>query len=223
MRDRASDTVFLALRDAILTGALPESSEHSIYEFAERFGVSRTPVREAVLRLADLGMVEIRRNRGVRIRGLSAVEVRAIFELRLLLEVPAAIAAAQLRSPVTVAGLREALGAMATAADSDDIAGFALWDRALHDAIIGALDNQRLLDVVSDLRDATQAMGASTMNRARRLAEIEEEHEPIVEAIERGDVRAAERTMRDHLVNTGRTLLQQVDPSGTVGWRMQED
>jgi DNA-binding GntR family transcriptional regulator len=218
-RSRASDAVFVALRDAILAGELAQGSDHSIYEFAERFGVSRTPVREAVLRLADLGMVEVRRNRGVRIRGLSAEEVRGIFELRMLLEAPAAEAAARASSPELVATLRASLAAMRDAAAADDVAGFERADRAVHEGIVRTLDNERVTAIIASLRNATQAMGASTMNRARRLDEIEVEHEPIVDAIAAADPEVAAARMREHLERTARALLAQVDPSGSVVWR----
>ena len=93
--DRESDAALALLREEIITGALAGGSLHSIYGLAERLGVSRTPVRDAVLRLADAGMVAIERNRGVRIRGLSVDDVRKVFEARLLLEVPAAAHAAR--------------------------------------------------------------------------------------------------------------------------------
>jgi len=84
-RTTATDRVFALLRERIVGGDLVAGSQHSIYRLSEQLEVSRTPVREAVLRLADLGLVEIERNRGVRIRGVSVADVREVFELRLLL------------------------------------------------------------------------------------------------------------------------------------------
>lgn len=75
-RISTTDRVHALLRDEIVTGALVSGSLHSIYGIADRLGVSRTPVRDAVLRLADAGMVSIERNRGVRIRGLGVQEIR---------------------------------------------------------------------------------------------------------------------------------------------------
>ena len=93
-RITTTDRVFASLRESILSGEFPAGSLHSIYRLADLLDVSRTPVREAVLRLADIGLVTIERNRGVRIRGVSVADVRAVFELRLMIEVPAAAYAA---------------------------------------------------------------------------------------------------------------------------------
>jgi DNA-binding GntR family transcriptional regulator len=153
-------------------------------------------------------MVEMRRNRGFRVRGLSADEIRAIFEFRTLLEVPAAERAAENVTTARAADLEAALVAMRVAAADDDVAAFDLADRSLHARILAALGNARVTAAVDALRDATQAMGASTMNRERRLAEIEQEHEPIVAAIVAGDAATAGRRMREHLAHTEELLAR---------------
>ena len=76
-RITTTDRVFASLRESILSGEFPAGSLHSIYRLADLLEVSRTPVREAVLRLADVGLVTIERNRGVRIRGVSVADIRA--------------------------------------------------------------------------------------------------------------------------------------------------
>ena len=139
--------------------------------------------------------------------------------MRILLEVPAAGAAARTVTTELVASLHDALSAMDVASRADDVPAFDAADRRLHAVILGVLENPRVLATVRELRDATQAMGASTMNRARRLAEIEVEHEPIVEAIERGHEADSMSRMEDHLVRTASALLTQVDPSGATRWR----
>ncbi len=108
--------VFAALRQRILTGELAPGTRHSVYRLADELGVSRTPVREAVLRLADLGLVTIERNRGITIRGVRAEDVRDVFELRLLLEVPAAAGAASQVDDALAERLSDALDAMRHAA-----------------------------------------------------------------------------------------------------------
>ncbi|MFT4189442.1 MAG: GntR family transcriptional regulator, partial [Aeromicrobium sp.] len=110
-RPSAAEEVFARLREQILTGQLSAGSRQSIYRLSDSLGVSRTPVREAVLRLADLGLVTVERNRGIVVRGVRAEDVRDVFELRLLLEVPAASAAAAAADAGLVDRLRAALGA----------------------------------------------------------------------------------------------------------------
>lgn len=201
--------VFSRLREQILTGELAPGSRHSIYRLSDELGVSRTPVREAVLRLADLGLVTIERNRGITVRGVRAEDVRDVFELRLLLEVPAAAAAAAQGGDVLADRLRSALDAMRRAAEADDEATFMRHDRDLHAALGEALGNERLSQEVDRLRDSIQVRGVSTGGRSRSLAEIAEEHVPVVDAVIAGDVDSAASAMRVHLLHTAALLLEQ--------------
>jgi DNA-binding GntR family transcriptional regulator len=224
-RVTTTDRVFATLRESILTGELAAGSLHSVYRLADLLDVSRTPVREAVLRLADLGLVSIERNRGVRIRGVSVSDIRSVFELRLMIEVPATAYAAAHAGAGDVAGLQEALAGMRAAAAAADEVLFTTHDRALHQAIAAVLGNQRAQQEVAALRDSIQTRGASTLHRSRGMAEILGEHVPVVEAIAAGDPRAAAARMEEHLVNTASLLMQQastpVDPAPDAGWADQ--
>ncbi|MGA8986401.1 GntR family transcriptional regulator [Aeromicrobium sp.] len=221
-RTTTTDRVFGTLRESILTGEFPAGSLHSIYRLADLLGVSRTPVREAVLRLADLGLVSIERNRGVRIRGVTVTDVRSVFELRLMMEVPAAAYAAERATSEDVVTLEAALAGMRVAAELDDEGGFTDHDRSLHHAIASILGNSRLQQEVAALRDSIQTRGASTLHRSRGMPEILEEHVPIVLAIAAKDPAAAAARMEEHLVNTATLLMTQVadsdDPAPASGW-----
>lgn len=208
-RRSTTDDVFVRLREQILTGALSPGSRHSVYRLSDELGVSRTPVREAVLRLADLGLVSIERNRGITIRGIHAEDVRDVFELRLMLEVPAAAGAARHSDDVLVNRLTSALEAMRAAARAGDEATFTSHDRALHAALGEALGNPRLSREVDRLRDSIQVRGVSTMERTRTMADVAEEHAPIVAAVAAGDPAAAATAMREHLEHTAALLLDQ--------------
>ncbi len=209
-RTSTSDAVFRKLRGAILSGELQQGSLHSIYEFAEKYQVSRTPVREAVLRLADTGMVVIERNRGFRIRGLTVDDVRAVFEFRLVLETTSASYAAQHASPSVTERLLENLMAMPDAISAADTETFTRLDREFHDEIIATMDNSRVRRELAGLRAATQAMGVTTMGRSVRLREIYADHRPIVKAIVEGDSLGAARAMTHHLVHSGCVIMSEV-------------
>lgn len=209
-RRSATDQVFAQLREEIVSGRLEPGSRHSVYRLSDELGVSRTPVREAVLRLADLGLVVIEKNRGVRVRGVQVEDVRDVFELRLLLEVPVAAEAARSDDPALAAGLRETLAAMHEAADAGDTASFARLDRSLHAALGDAVGNARLSQEVDRLRDSIQVRGVATFGRTRSMRDVADEHEPIVAAVEAGDPAAAASAMRDHLVRTAALLIEQV-------------
>lgn len=205
-----TDRVHALLREEIVTGALAGGSQHSIYGLAERLGVSRTPVRDAVLRLADAGMVTIERNRGVRIRGVSVHDIREVFEARLLLEVPAAAHAARHGSDELLQELGDRVRGLTGAVEQHDEGEFTRLDRELHRAIMMSAGNERLAGLVESLRDVTQAHGVSTIDRSRSIRDVQVEHVPIVDAIRSRDADAAASLMRDHLTTTALLLMQQV-------------
>jgi DNA-binding GntR family transcriptional regulator len=209
-RESATDRVFAHLREQITAGHMAAGSMHSIYRLAQELGVSRTPVRDAVLRLADAGLVTIERNRGVRVRGVNCADVRAAFELRLMLEVPAAALAAERASREQVSALQETYQRMLSSARAHNEQGFLELDGALHAQIAGVMDNQRLVQQLQAVSDSIQGRGALTIERSRSIVDVALEHGPIVEAVGARDARAAAEHMRDHLVATATLLMQQV-------------
>lgn len=215
-----TDRVYAQLRAGIIAGEYPAGSQHSVYRIADELGVSRTPVREAVLRLADAGMVSVERNRGFTIRGATLRDIREIFEYRIMIEVPAASYAAVHGGDELVARLRGELAAMHDAAHAEDETDFVNHGRFLHEAILEVLGNPRLSAAFAALRDETKLRLSSTAGPARTLADIECEHIPIIEAIERRDPVAAAATMEAHLVRTG-TMLQDrvIGGASTLGWQ----
>jgi DNA-binding GntR family transcriptional regulator len=220
VRSSSSERVFELLRTSIVSGELAAGSRHSVYRLAEELDVSRTPVREAVLRLADLGLVTVERNRGIRIRGVSIDDVRFVFELRLMIEVPAVAYAAAVAGAELVAALDAELEAMQRCAEAEDAAAFTRHDRALHAALAAPLGNPRVDAELTRLRDTVQVRGVSTIGRSRQMTAVASEHEPIVAAIRTGDAAASALAMWTHLVQTGTLLMRQVGGSADVddGW-----
>lgn len=208
-RIRAADAVYETMRGEIVSGELKGGAQLSIYRLAERFGVSRTPVRDAVLRLVDAGLVEIQRNRGVTVRGTRVADVRDVFDLRILLEVPATARAASAPSADLIADLESCLDSLTETALGGDAEAFSRVDRHLHRLILRSSGNERLLATVEGLRDSIQARGVTTLDHSRSLSEVRAEHEPIVAAIVAGRVEAAAAAMRTHLVATAWLLMRQ--------------
>jgi DNA-binding GntR family transcriptional regulator len=204
-----TDQAFVLLRDAIMSGELKANTLHSVVEFANQLGVSRTPIREAVLRLADAGMVTIERNRGVRISSSNVEDVRCLFELRLLLEVPAAYAAANRRDRAFNKVLETDMTGMIAAGRANDNQMLLTHHSSFHKTIDSALENKRLDRIVDSLRSATRSRSLS-VPRGRSITEIANEHAVILKAIKTPDPAAAAAAMRNHLLISGRLLMQQV-------------
>ncbi len=204
-----TDQAVAAIRQAVRNGTLQPGQLYSAYQLASYLGVSRSPVREALMRLAEAGMVAFERNRGFRVVIPGPQEIAEIFQLRLLLEVPAARRAAGAASAGLVAGLRAELREMRKAALDHDEAVFMRHDQRLHRLILGATGNSRIVAIGDNLRDATRLLGASTVDRSRDLDAIADEHVPILDAIAAADVTAAGQAMAHHVSNTGKLLVAQ--------------
>lgn len=210
VRESATDRAFRILRDRIINGEMQPGSHHSVYKLADELQLSRTPVREAVLRLADTRMVTIEKNRGVWVRGVTVDDIRDVFELRLLLEVPAAAHAARSDSPNLIVDLLEEVDEMRAAIDEDDDDRFREHDLRLHTIIAETFHNDALSRTLAGLRAETRRRGAWTANRSRRLIDIHAEHSVIVDGLLAGDPAVTSQAMWDHLVSTGTLLMQQV-------------
>lgn len=206
-----TDRVRDSIREAIIDGRLAPGSLHSVQSLASSFGVSRTPVREALIDLEGRGMVEFERNRGVRILQTSIHDLEEILSLRILLEVPAAYRAAEQATEETANELSDELIAMRKAARERDERTMMAHDRRFHAIINEASGNSRLAVYVDSLRDLILTRGASTVGRSRDLPAIVREHEAIIAAIEADDPAAAAAAMKSHLVNTASLLLRQED------------
>lgn len=204
-----TDRVRDSIRSAIIDGELAPGTLHSVQSLADVFGVSRTPVREALIDLGRHGMVRFERNRGVRILQTSIHELEEILTLRLLLEVPSAHRAAAQADRASLAVLRRSLAAMEKGAQADDEATMMEHDRRFHQAIHAMSGNRRLAEYVDSLRDLVLMRGISTVGRSRSLDQIVDEHREILAAIEAREGDRARSAMKTHLVNTAVLLLAQ--------------
>jgi DNA-binding GntR family transcriptional regulator len=211
IRARPSRTqeVLGVVRASIIGGELASGELYSVADLAETLQVSRTPVREALIELATRGMVRFERNRGVRILGTSIHDLEEIFEIRLMLEVPAARAAVERMLPVDVKGLRLHLTSMERAAEARDVARLWVHDRQFHRALMIASGNRRLAEYVDTLRDMVLVRGVTTAGRARTLEAIVGEHRAILERVEARDAEGTATALRDHIEETARLLIAQ--------------
>lgn len=198
-----------AVRDAVRSGVLVPGELYSVYQLAAELGVSRSPVRDALLRLAETGMVRFERNRGFRVILPGPRELVEIFAVRLSLEVPAARRAARVAGADDRTALRVEYDLMREAAAAADEPLFLFHDQRLHTLILQLAGNGFVTRILGNLRDATRLVGASTIESSRTLEDVQREHLPIILAIEAGDDEAAAVAMENHLRETGLLLVRE--------------
>jgi DNA-binding GntR family transcriptional regulator len=176
---------------------------------ADQLGVSRTPVREALIKLAQQGMVRFERNRGVRVLLTSLHDLEEVFALRLLLEPPAVQRAVTRLDAAHRRELRRTFVQMEKAAKADDEFTMLEHDRRFHRALLEVAGNTRLASFVDGLRDMVLRRGVSTARESRSLDDIVAEHREILELAEAGDAEGAAEAMRVHIRHTAELLIAQ--------------
>ncbi len=195
LRERVAES----LRAALVSGRMAPGTTYSIPALAEQFGVSATPVREAMLDLVNEGIVAPVPNKGFRVVELTDAELDQITELRRLLEVPTVGALAGAIDHASIKRLRSLASKVSEAARRGDVVAYVEADRELHLALLAGAGNPRLVEIVGRLRDQSRLYGLEQLAADGVLVDSANEHLQLIDALESGDARAAEKVMAHHL------------------------
>ncbi|MFI9352941.1 GntR family transcriptional regulator [Streptomyces lydicus] len=203
----AAERVYTHIKDAVLDRRYEGGMLLTEGELADAVGVSRTPVREALLRLEVEGLIKLYPKKGALVLPVSAQEIADVVETRLLVEKHAAAKAAPANAAL-IGELTELLETMRAQADSGDLAAVSVADRAFHTAIVRSAGNQILDRLYEQLRDRQLRMGVAVMHaHPDRIAKNITEHAEILEALRAGDADAATDAVHRH-VSWVRNLAQ---------------
>src|SRR5690242_462251 len=179
----ATTRVYQHLKQAILERIHAEGALLSEAEIAATVGVSRTPVREALLRLESEGLVALYPKRGVLVRPVSAAEIEDVIDARRLVEVHAAQRAWTRREQL-VGELEPLLGAMRAARDDADVPGLMAADRAFHEAVVAGGGNAILAELYQRLRDRQMRIGIAAMRlEPERMDRAVADHTELLDAL----------------------------------------
>jgi DNA-binding GntR family transcriptional regulator len=184
---------------AIDSGELPPGARLRESQLAERLGISRTPVREALRRLEAQGLVAHEPHRGVVVAELDYDQLGELYAVREVLEATAARLAARHASPEEVEVLREMAAAHAELVE--DAAGLAEANKRFHRQINRSSHNRYLNSMLENMRVNLALLSGTTFTLPERRRAAAEEHRAIVEAIAKGDELQAERLARQHISN----------------------
>jgi DNA-binding GntR family transcriptional regulator len=212
-KDRAHDYV----KRQVLTGGFPGGELITEGEVAAALGMSRTPVREAFLRLEAEGLLRLYPQRGALVVPVSSGEARAVIEARRVLEQFAARKVIG-RGAAVRAAVFERLSAelqrQRDAVVESDWEEFSDADRAFHDVTLQESGNAIVAGFYSSLRDRQTRMNRELVMHEERIATILEEHRLFAEAVRDGGLERTEEVLRTHLASTMRTLgLAVEDPA----------
>ncbi len=192
-------TVTQMLRAAIISGEMAPGEVYSAPGLGSRFGVSATPVREAMIDLSREGLVETVPNKGFRVTAVSEADLDNIAALRMLIEPPTVREVTPRIPAAAIPALRELAQAIVDNAAAGDLVTYTEADRRFHLAILEYSDNQRLVSLVSDLRAHTRLYGLAAMADSGTLAGSAAEHLELVDLIAARDAQGARSLMQRHI------------------------
>jgi DNA-binding GntR family transcriptional regulator len=217
-----TDIVAGRLREAIVDGEFQLGEAISEETLAQSFGVSRTPVRDALTLLQTTGLVEIRAKRGSFVFQPNEADIRAICDFRVVLEVHAARLSHGLDKAAMLAGLENVLADMLAADAADDSVRYGRADSAFHDALFTHCGNAYVRDAYRLLSGKVAALRT---NLSRQFADARSvslaEHRQMITLLERGDFASLEHLLQLHVGRTVDAFRLASEQRGTTAARRQ--
>lgn len=208
-------TAHLKLRQLILNNKWPPGFQATEQEVASQLGMSRTPVREALMRLQQDGLVSVIPRHGMRVLPVSTADMKEIYEILTSLESTAAeLAAGRGLSDEQLHGLEKATADMDHALSEDDLEGWAQADARFHEQLLELGGNQMLKSVVLNFIDRAHRVRMLTLKMRPKPVNSTREHAALVEAIRAGDREKARNIHRAHRERAGTELLALLERLG---------
>jgi DNA-binding GntR family transcriptional regulator len=216
-----TEQTYAILKERILTRHLEPGEKIAVPDIAHALGVSRTPVTDALKRLASEGLVEIVPRRGTFVTELTARDVDELFSIRMIIELYAAEyilnATADGKVDQLLAATEGPMQGMEHAiedGDYRDYEAFIINDRDLHLALVKLTGNQHLIRIYSGLNVHMRVARAHYLNNVEDARQAQREHEAIFEAFRAGDAEEVERALAAHISNVKRSILKLLERRG---------
>ncbi len=210
-RQRASDEVYLTLRQSILSHLFEPGERLQVDEIAEKLGVSLTPVRHAIQQLATEGLIEIRPRSGTFVAQLTVQDIEETFDLRTALECLAAEKLIPRIKARQIAEFKQLLTELSKPIESDlDIKRHQENNRAFHQLLIDGSGNRRLAETYESLNAHLRIVRVHSRQTGweKRLKIEQSEHEEIVSAMEARDLERLKNALRSHIQRSRQSLIE---------------
>ena len=201
--------VYEFLKESITKGGLKPGQKLNEIDLGNHLGISRTPIREALMRLEHEGLVTMDPGKGAVVSAISKVDLGEIYPIVASLEGLAARIAAANMEPADTRKLKKLNDQMIKAARAGDAPAFMKLNSEFHQTFLDKCTNQRLSILVSSYKDTIYRFRIFSLNMPDRMHHSIEEHKRIIEAFERKDGEQAEQLLRHH-VEQGRKSLEKL-------------
>lgn len=213
-----TEQTYKVLKDRILRRQSRPGEKISVDEVAQKLGVSRTPVTDALKRLAGEGLVEIVPRRGTFVTELTTRDVTELFDIRMMTELYAAeVVLASGRVEQFLQEIKELMADMEQAVVNDDYGDYEAFiasDRDLHLTLVRLTGNQHLFRIYSGMNVHMQVARAHYLNSVEEARQAQREHETIVDAFRRRNLEEAKDALRAHISHVKARILEILDEQG---------
>lgn len=205
------DVVFKTLRQAILTGELKPGERLMEIHLANRLGVSRTPIREAIRMLELEGLVTMIPRKGAEVSRISKQDISDVLEVRASLDALAVRLCCERITEEEIQKLEEAVKSFSEAVDSGDLTAVAQADVDYHDIIVNASKNKRLVQMVFNLAERVYRYRLEYIKDKSSHENLIKEHQEILDFIKKKDAANAEKAIIKHVQNQERAIISQLE------------
>lgn len=205
------DVVFKTLRQAILMGDLAPGQRLMEIQLANQLGVSRTPIREAMRKLELEGLVVMVPRKGAQVAKISKRDLDDVLEVRLALEELAVDLACQRITKEEITALRHSLDEFKDAVHLEDLSLIAEKDVALHDIIYAATRNDKLIQILNNLREQLYRYRIEYLKDVTSHQILIEEHEALIDNLFNHNVDSAKENIKEHITNQANTVSRIIE------------
>lgn len=201
------DVVFNTLRQAILRGELKPGERLMEIQLANKLGVSRTPIREALRKLELEGLVNMVPRKGAEVADITEKSLRDVLEVRKALEELSVQLACEKITEEEIEELKRVAERFKDTLDDQDVTKIAEADVAFHDVIYTATDNQKLILLLNNLREQMYRYRVEYLKKEEAYPQLIAEHEELIDNISKRNKEEATRIMCEHIDNQVATVI----------------
>lgn len=201
------DVVFNTLRQAILRGELKPGERLMEIQLANKLGVSRTPIREALRKLELEGLVNMVQRKGAEVADITEKSLRDVLEVRKALEELSVQLACEKITEEEIEELKRVAERFKDTLDDQDVTKIAEADVAFHDVIYTATDNQKLILLLNNLREQMYRYRVEYLKKEEAYPQLIAEHEELIDNISKRNKEEATRIMCEHIDNQVATVI----------------
>jgi len=204
------EVIFNTLREAIIIGELKPGERLMEVQLAEKMGVSRTPVREAIRKLELEGLVDMVPRKGAHVADLSVKDIMDVLEVRASLDGLATALSASRITEDELKELKHVQTQFISYVEKDNLNGSIKKDVEFHDIIYKSSRNDRLIQIINNLREQVLRFRVIYLKDFSSSKEIIKEHAEILEAISSRNPEAAQKTAQKHIKNQEETIIKSI-------------